>query len=105
MGSQRSCWRKPAGQGRPEWLFAEHTFRFTLRELRKDGSKPALDWVEYRQGASGAVSIIKPGQVPPRHSLPIPWAAIALLVLLGPLLLFSWRDAAGQQLPAKIAAV
>jgi hypothetical protein len=35
----------------------------------------------------------------------IPWAAIALLVLLGPPLLFGWRDAAGQQLPAKIAAV
>jgi hypothetical protein len=95
----------PAGQGRPEWLFPEHTFRFTLRELRKDGSNQALDWVEYRQGASGAVSIVKPGQAPPPRSVPIPWAAIALLVLLGPLVLFGWRDAAGQQLPAKIAAV
>ena len=95
----------PAGQGRPGWLFAEHTFRFTLRELRKDGAKQALDWAEYRQGASGAVSIVKPGQAPPPRSVPIPWAAIALLVLLGPLVLFGWRDAAGQQLPAKIAAV
>jgi len=83
----------PAGQGRPEWLFAEHTFRFTLRELRKDGSRQALDWVEYRQGASGAVSIVKPGQAPPPRSVPIPWAAVALLVLLGPLLLFGRRDA------------
>jgi hypothetical protein len=84
----------PAGQGRPEWLFPEHTFRFTLRALRKDGSRQALDWVEYRQGASGAVSIVKPGQAPPPRSVPIPWAAVALLVLLGPLVTTGLQGAA-----------
>lgn len=61
------------------------------------------------RGADGRNVAFKPKgpitEAPPPRSLPIPWAAIALVVLLGPLVLSGWRDAARQQLPAKIAAV
>lgn len=87
----------PQGKGRPEWLFPSHTFRFTLREIRKDGSRGEMDWVEYRQDASAAVSIRKPGQATPPLPVRIPWTAVSLLLLIAPLITFAWRKAAERQ--------